>query len=181
LDLERNLIHWYFPKGRPKPRFNVNHKSEGFLIEGRAIRELRNEIVETLVPHGFQPQAEPKWKDSCAIALVHEELLSGKFVPAQGNILLIGDAAGFLLPITFEGIGTALISGISAADSIRKSTETGRDAASFYLEGVKPTVEVIRRLCALQVELDEVANRGPGPLAAAMLAAYRETLTIQTR
>ncbi len=181
LDLERNMIHWFFPKGRSKPRFNVNHKDDGFLIEGRAIRELRPEIEETLAPHGFQPQAKPKWKDGCAIALMHEELTSGKFVPAEGNILLIGDAAGLVLPITFEGIGTALTSGILAADSILRSTETGRDAASFYLEGVKPTVKVIRRLCALQEELEEISRQGPGPLAAAMLAAYRETLTIQTR
>ena len=108
--------------------------------------------------------------------------MSGKFVPAQGEHSLDrGTQPGWYCRSPLKGIGTALISGILAADSILRSTETGQDAASFYLEGVKPTVEVIRRLCAVQKELDEISSQGPGPLAVAMLAAYRETLTIQTR
>lgn len=181
LDLEKDVIHWYFPKGRSKPRFNVNHKNDVFLIEGRAIKELRQEINETLAPHGFQPGSKPEWKDGCAIALLHEELTSGKFVPAERNVLLIGDAAGLILPITFEGIGSALKSGTAAADSILKSTKTGTRAASFYLEGLKPIIEVIRNLCSLQNELEVVSNKGPEPLAEAILAAYRETLVSQSR
>ncbi len=181
LDLERNVIHWFFPKGRSKPRFNVNHKDDTFLIEGRAIRELRREINETLAPYGFQPHLKPEWKDGCAIALLHNELASGSFKPGEKNILLIGDAAGLILPITFEGIGSALKSAILAADSILHSTKTGHDAASSYLDGLKPMIEVIYRLCALQDELEEVSNEGPVPLASAMTAAYRETVTIQTQ
>jgi flavin-dependent dehydrogenase len=177
LEFERDWIHWFFPKGRAQPRFNVNHKNKVFLIEGRAIRELRTEIEETLAPYGFQPQGSLQWKDACPIALLHEQLLSRAFVPAQGNVLLVGDAAGLILPITFEGIGSALKSGILAAESIVRSVETGRSAAASYLEELEGVLEAIGHLCAVQNDL--AAERGPRDLATAILAAYRETLTIQ--
>ncbi|MFC1836522.1 hypothetical protein ACFL2Q_17660, partial [Thermodesulfobacteriota bacterium] len=41
LDLDKSYIHWFFPKGRQRPRFNVNHKDDVFLIEGSGIKELR--------------------------------------------------------------------------------------------------------------------------------------------
>ena len=50
LDLEKDFIHWFFPKSLPRPRFNVNHKDHMFLIEGSGLRELRNEIGKILSP-----------------------------------------------------------------------------------------------------------------------------------
>ncbi|MFH0824495.1 MAG: hypothetical protein V2B18_17205, partial [Pseudomonadota bacterium] len=167
------------PKGRSKPRFNVDHKDDFFLIEGRAIRQLRREIRETLGRYGFQPDLKPERKDGCAIALLYEELLSGNFLPALGNILLIGDAAGLILPITFEGIGSALKSGISAADSVLKAAETGKQAASFYLDRLEPILTAIRPLYSMQHEVDAASGEDPGAVAAAVLAAYRSTLTVQ--
>ncbi len=161
LNLEREFIHWFFPKGRAQPRFNVNHKNEVFLIAGRAIRELRTAIKETLAPYGFQPEHSPQWKDACPIALLHEQLLSGAFVPAQGNVLLVGDAAGVILPITYEGIGSALKSGMLAAESIVRSVKTGRPAASFYLQGLEGVLDAIRHLYEVQNNLAAIAERGP--------------------
>ncbi|MCJ7809677.1 MAG: FAD-dependent monooxygenase [Desulfobulbaceae bacterium] len=82
LDLERDIFHWFFPKGLPRPRFNVNHKDDVFLIEGSGLRELRSEIGKTLSLYGFDPDSEPIWTDGCAIALLHDDLLSGAFKPA---------------------------------------------------------------------------------------------------
>ena len=181
LELDKKVIHWFFPKGQPRPRFNVNHKNHVFLIEGSGIRELRNEIAQTLASYGFRPQSKPEWKDACAIALLHEQLMSRKFVPAQGNILLIGDAAGLILPITFEGIGSALKSGILAAESIVRSTKTGKNAANFYLETIEPILNTIRRLCIVQDELGTGFHTSSGSIAKSLLAAYRETLIIQSQ
>src|SRR5208283_2064584 len=179
LDLEKNAIHWFFPKGRPRPRFNVNHKNDVLLIEGSGIKELRPEINKTLGVYGFHPDSIPEWKDACAIALLHEELMSRKLVPAQGNILLIGDAAGLILPVTFEGIGSALKSGILAAESIVRSAKTGKPSAAFYLEAIEPILDTIRRLCIVQDELVTGCHPSSGALAKSLLAAYRETLIIQ--
>ncbi len=179
LDLERNLIHWFFPKGRQRPRFNVNHKDDVFLIEGSGIKELRREIDETLGKHGFRPGIKPVWKDGCAIAVLHEQLRSKTFVPAQGNVLLTGDAAGLIFPITFEGIGSALKSGVLAAESVAKSAKTRKPAADFYLPGLEPIVAKINHLCDIQEELGSASVADPQGMATALLSAYRETLVTQ--
>ncbi len=179
LNLEKDIFHWFFPKELPRPRFNVNHKGDVFLIEGSGLRELRGEIAETLSRYGFDPGRKPIRTDGCAIALLHDDLLSGAFKPAGKNVLLIGDAAGVILPITFEGIGSALKSGILASDAIIKHFDDGTQAASLYLKGIEPILEVIRRLCVVQTELKAASNGGADILAKALKDAYRETLTIQ--
>jgi flavin-dependent dehydrogenase len=180
VQLEKNLIHWFFPRGQSRPRFNVNHKNDVFLIEGSGIRELRSEIGQTLEPYGFDLQSKPEWKDACAIALLHEQLISRKFVPAQGNILLIGDAAGLILPITFEGIGSALKSGLLAADCIVRGSKTGKHTAALYLKALEPILDAIRRLCTVQDDLSATCHAGPSAVAESLLAAYREAFIVQS-
>jgi flavin-dependent dehydrogenase len=179
LDLEKDIFHWFFPKSLPRPRFNVNHKDDAFLIEGSGLRELRKEIGETLSRFGFDPDSKPEWTDGCTIALLHDDLVSGAFKPAKKNILLIGDAAGVILPITFEGIGSALKSGILAAEAIINRFDDGSQTASLYLKSLEPMVETIRRLCKIQDNLKVASNGGADLLAKALRDAYRETLTIQ--
>jgi flavin-dependent dehydrogenase len=177
LNLDTNFIHWFFPRGLPRPRFNVNQKNDVFLIEGAGIRELGAEIIETLLPYGFTSESKPIWKDGCAIALLHEPLLSGAFQPAKDNILLVGDAAGLILPLTFEGIGSALRSGVLAAEAIIKSTDDKKIAAPAYIQSIGGIVKAIRHLCSIQDKLKE--KKDARALAVFLLAAYRETLTIQ--
>lgn len=179
VDLDKKFIHWFFPRGLPRPRFNVNHKNDVFLIEGSGIKELRTEINEILGPRGLCPGIEPEWKDGCAIALLHDHALAGTFVPAQGNVLLVGDAAGLIFPITFEGIGSALKSGVAAAEAIATSARKGSSASTFYLKQIEPIMETVRRLCAVQDGLKSISAAGPDAMADALVAAYRETLTIQ--
>jgi len=179
LDLEKDIFHWFFPKGLPRPRFNVNHKDNGFLIEGSGLRELRKEIGEILSRYGFDRNDKPAWTDGCVIALLHDDLLSDAFKPAKTNVLLIGDAAGLILPITFEGIGSALKSGILAAEAIINHFDDGRQTTSLYLKTLEPMLETIRRLCTVQDDLKAASEEGAEHLANALRDAYRETLTIQ--
>jgi menaquinone-9 beta-reductase len=180
LDLEKDIFHWFFPKGLPRPRFNVNHKGDVFLMEGSGLRELRREIGEALSPFGFDPDSKPEWTDGCAIALLHDELLSGAFKPAKQNVLLIGDAAGLILPITFEGIGSALKSGILAAEAVihHFEGETGA-ASSLYHENLDPIIKSIRSLCTVQDNLKTASGGGAKILTRALKDAYHKTLTIQ--
>lgn len=179
LDLEKDIFHWFFPKNLPRPRFNVNHKNDAFLIEGSGLRELREEIGETLSPYGFDPESKPEWTDGCAIVLLHDDLLSRAFKPAKNNVLLIGDAAGLILPITFEGIGSALKSGILAAEAIIQRFENETEAASLYIQHLDPMLETIRHLLTVQDNLKNASEGGAELLAKALRDAYRETLTIQ--
>lgn len=179
LNLDKEYFHWFFPQSRPRPRFNVNHKGEGFLIEGSGIRELREDINRTLAAHGFEPSHRPVWKDGCLIPKLHGPLRSGSFSPARGNILLIGDAAGLIFPITFEGIGTALKSGLLAAEAIGWSAQEGREAAAAYLAGLRPLMGIIESLAGEQERLAQEAPQEAEALARALKGAYQKTLTLE--
>lgn len=178
LDLEKDYFHWFFPKYRSRPRFGVNHKGGCFLIEGSGIKELRNEIIQILTNYGFNTKSKATWKDGCRIPRLHEALIAGSFSPAQGNVLLIGDAAGLLFPITFEGIGTALKSGIFAADSVARSIKEGREAAGIYLQELKSILKTIRSLHFWNKKLEHEATKGGAELSKALKAAYGETLKV---
>ncbi len=176
LNLEKEYFHWFFPRGRPRPRFNVNHKGDCFLIEGSGIRELRKDIERILSAYGFDPSKPPIWKDGCLIPKLHGPLLSGSFFPARGNILLVGDAAGLLFPITLEGIGSALKSGLLAAEAIQQSAQAGRNATGYYLSLLQPVLQVIKTLLTCEENLARAAHLEPDALTLAIRDAYEKTL-----
>ena len=178
LDVKRDYFHWFFPKFRARPRFCLNHKDDCFLIEGSGIKELRGEINQILAGFGFDPKSKPLWRDGCMVPLLHKRLLDGSFRPAAGNILLIGDAAGLLFPISFEGIGTALKSGVLAADCIARSAERGGEAAANYLQKLESILKSIRNLYAWNKKLEQEAIKGVADLSKALKAAYVETLKV---
>lgn len=53
-------------------------------------------------------------------------------VPGRGNVLLCGDAAGLVEPITGEGIAFAMLSGLHAAQAIIETVAGGGDALPRY-------------------------------------------------
>jgi flavin-dependent dehydrogenase len=50
---------------------------------------------------------------------------------------LVGDAAGFILPLSGEGIGTALKSGLLAATSVIEASRNNNQASHLYLDHLK--------------------------------------------
>lgn len=178
LDLDNGYLHWFFPKARPRPRFNVNHKGDCFLIEGSGVKSLRPEISESLAEYGFHPERKPIWKDACMIPRLHEKLISSSFSPAKGNALLIGDAAGLLFPISFEGIGVALKSGILAAASIFESSRSRREPAAVYLEALAPIIEQLKTLYVLGKKLEKEHVKGGMALLNAVKEGYATALKV---
>ncbi len=176
LDIERDYCHWFFPKSLPRPRFDLHHKGDFFIIEGSGIRELREDIRLSLADYGFSANAQPLWRDGCAIPLLHKELITGAFSPARGNTLLVGDAAGLILPITFEGIGTALKSGFIAADAVTEAAGQGRKAGEIYLQQLGLLLSAIKKFHELQEDLSLAAAKGASELAMGLKEAYEETL-----
>lgn len=61
---------------------------------------------------------------------------TGRFYLGKGNILLVGEAAGFLNAFG-EGISCALSTGLFAAEAISKSTQSGDDTLALYTELTK--------------------------------------------
>ncbi len=60
--------------------------------------------------------------------------------PGRGNVLLAGDAAGFVDPLTGEGIGYAIQSGAMAAETGARAIREGRPilAESYYRAATRP-------------------------------------------
>ncbi|NUN24192.1 MAG: hypothetical protein HUU09_12125 [Candidatus Jettenia caeni] len=71
-----------------------------------------------------------------ASCLGNDMCTTGNFYLGKGNILLVGEAAGFLNAFG-EGISCALSTGLLAAEAISKSFTSGIDALGLYTELTK--------------------------------------------
>jgi len=178
VEIDRDYFHWFFPKARPRIRFDIIHKGDVFLIEGGGIREMRTEVNQTLIRLGFDPSTKPLWKDGCLVPGLLKALISGAFHPGLGNVLLIGDAASLIFPITYEGIGPALKSGLLAAEAISEAVKQGKQAADIYLGELESVLDVFKGLYALNKKMEQEAEKGVELLSKAMKEAYEETLKI---
>ena len=141
--LDKKYFHWVFPSGW-YPCFGVHHKNNHYLLEGR-VQQTRPKIVEVLAEYGFQADAKPLWCDACASRPGFlEDVFSGAFVPAQGNVLLAGDTTSLKIYSSGEGTGTALESGVLAAGSVVKALHSDGHASDLYMKELKPMVERMR-------------------------------------
>jgi geranylgeranyl reductase family protein len=72
--------------------------------------------------------------------------------PGRGNVLLAGDAAGLVDPITGEGIGHAVHSGRLAAEAAAQALARGRPAAALglYRRSSAPIRRAVRMACLLR-------------------------------
>jgi flavin-dependent dehydrogenase len=177
LSIPKDRFHWFFPFAFPSPRFDVSYKGGFFLIEGGNIRGLREHIKEILRGYGFPSDAKPVWRDGCVVADLYHDLLNGSFLPARENVVLVGDAAGMLLPFTQEGIGSALKSGVLAAESVREAIRGGGTAEERYLKKVQGVITVLKGLRSLDGGMRDIAKGGPGALSDAMGAYIARTLS----
>ncbi len=144
--LERDYFHGFFLPG--KFWFDINHKGPLFCLEvsgkPRELKKRLSQAKEILrKEYGFDPATRPIRRDGCLEPRIHEQLINSTFLPAKGNVLLTGDAAGFQLPNSM-GIGTALLSGFMAGESILESIKKRIPAESPYLQRTKQIVEVIK-------------------------------------
>ena len=178
LAIDRNWFHLFFPLSRRRPRFDMNHKGEFFLLEG-SLKELRSEIIQCLHPYGFSREQKPSWKDGCLSGpLPKEGLYTGSFMPAHGNILVVGDAAMLQLPVTGEGIGMALKSGLLAAHSVAESSASKRDAAEIYLPQYESLLKLLKELSPHDKKIEEAGRQGAEALFKAFAEGFRATLQI---
>lgn len=171
--LEKTYIHTFYDAVL-KYWFIINFKGPYLMLEvsGKLgeTSALKENVVKPYLAmeYGFDPSAVPLKLDGTVEAKLYEQLFSGAFLPAKGNILLVGDAAGFQLP-TGEGIGTALLSGVKAAEAVLVATKRSTPAAEIYLELTADLVDAIRRLYALAVKARFTAADDPQVTVARVL------------
>lgn len=163
LGLDKNYWHVFFHPGFIPYYFSVIHKEIFMLIEfGTRPKGLKKSLIQahdTLAEtFGFNLGVQPLWQDACAATAFYRELFSGSFSPAKGNSLLVGDAAGFILPLTGEGIGTALKSGWLAATAILEANRNNYRAGDLYLEKLKELISDLKKLYGYVKKVLEQTN-----------------------
>lgn len=145
--LDRNYFHGFYIPG--KFWFDINHKGPYYCLEVSAkpgeLQKRADQAKKILHRHyDFDPETQPLHRDGCMEPRIHEELIRATFRPAKGRVLLAGDAAGFQLP-TSEGIGTALLSGFMAGESIVEAIKGGGDVSERYLRKVQQIINTIEK------------------------------------
>ena len=81
-----------------------------------------------------------------------------------------------MLPVAGEGIGTALKSGLSAAESISKAIKLNREPAEIYLRELESILAALNNLYPLEKMIEEAAAKGPQALLDAFRESMEETL-----
>ena len=183
LDLESEFVHFfYFPD---LTGFAVNFKGDVFLLEmalkasqGNGARTLQEAEVWLAQNYGFTLGQKPLWRDGCFEPAMGKPPFSGPFPLAKNNALIVGNAAGLNVPITGEGIGTAIKSGLMAADAIIKANEKGRTAADFYLPAAQDILSTINAMYPPPGKLGEEAKRGMDCFLRTLRDIFSKSVTI---
>lgn len=180
LSLPRDFFN-FFTWSEIAPFFcDVCYKAGFFVIEAGAKWGKIDEVlcsfkrILSKIFH-FDLEMKPVWRKSCAVPSFYGALLSGPFKPASGRILLTGDAAGLVLPLTGEGIGPAIGSGVIAARAVANSINCGLDAEKGYLEGLRKLLEAHQFNYKLAKKSFEFAAKGGDHLLENMAELWRRS------
>lgn len=180
--LERDYVHMFFIPEMAPYYFDIYFKEDLMLLEvvsrvGGGIRELTAKAKSYLSQqYGFDFKGKPLKVEACTEPILYRELFSGSFVPAQGNALLVGDAAGLIMPVTAEGIGVALKSGFLAGEAVAQAAEAGVGAADIYVKKLGGLLTPIGKVYSWTKRIREAGAKGPQELAATLSQAWTDGL-----
>jgi flavin-dependent dehydrogenase len=108
-----------------------------------------------------------------------KELTSGSFFPCKGNLLLVGEAGGLLMPLMAgDGIREAIWSGILAAISIIRGAESGIKADRFYSNKVARIVKMLGTIYPWRERIKEQIIKGDKQILEVLERLWQETLNI---
>jgi flavin-dependent dehydrogenase len=189
LDLQREYFHFfYFPEIAVAPSFDAHHKENHFIIDVMAITgelkklNLVSRAKEVLFrEHNFDPKQQPLWTKGCLQPLLYRKIVSGSFSPCKGNVLLVGEAGGLLMPLMAgDGIREAVWSGLLAANSIIKAEEAAENAEKFYLNEIVNIVSMHKTIYSWAKKIREQAAKGGEPLLETLEELWEKTLSIDS-
>lgn len=183
LDLDKDYIHWFYPAELSPAFFTVHHKDGLIVLDvaGRPgqTKELMAWAKKYLAQnHHFDVDQEPVWKGGCLEPALYRELTSHTFKPAKGNALLVGDAAGFLMPVSGEGIGLAIKSALLAAGSIVAAMERGKPPDAIYLSEISSIISLFGEIYPWFRRIIDEARSGGHSLPQLLRDAYQGSLRI---
>jgi flavin-dependent dehydrogenase len=120
---------WVFPKGK---WLSIG---VGGIFKGKKInpRQQFNNLIK-----GLQFVTEENVKEVFGHPL--PSFYSEEQIVSRGRVLLVGDAAHLIDPLTGEGIYYALRSGMLAAEAILQSKRNGANVSNYYQGAVKSLI-----------------------------------------
>ena len=180
LDLDKKYFHWFFPL-EIDGGFAVHQKDGLIVVDFGSNIGMMKQVVDwsknfLYQNYNFNFRQRPVWCGGCLDLLLWQGLFSHTFLPAKGNVLLVGDASGIRLPVSGEGIGTALKSGLLAADSIISAIKSGVPPDGHYLDGIEPILTEFRKMVPQFKRINDEKKSGGASLPIVLAEAYRETL-----
>ncbi len=183
LDLDKRYFHWFYPLEQSPSSFAIHRKDNiTVVVFGSRIGRLKPFIVwvkDFLVRnHHFDIRQKPVSQDGCLEPVIPKALITHAVLPAKGNALLIGEAAGFVLPVTSEGIGTAIQSGLMAANSIIKAIDSGARLDETYTASLESIFSTFSELIPWVKRIEAEIKSGGASLPRVFAEAYGATLTM---
>lgn len=183
LALDPEYFHiFYWPDLRA---FGINYKADVFLLEVTPRRYERDGSDIVRRAHvwlsrdfGFDLGSKPLWRDGCYEPALSQRPFPGLFPLAKDNVLLVGNAAGLNIPVTGEGIGTAISSGLMAAAAVVKASETGRKAADFYIPECQRMIDVLGTLYPPPGTIREAVTKGMDRFLQVFKETYSRSMDI---
>ncbi len=91
---------------------------------------------------------------------------------------MVGDAALLQLPVSREGIGIALKSGLLAAHSVAETMASKRDVVGIYIHRLEPLLNILKELYPWDKKIEEESRKGPNALLSAFAEGLRATLRV---
>ncbi len=181
LDLDEAYNHWFYPREWFPGIFTTHYKDGHTVIDYAApldrLKEMRTWARDYLTAnHGLDPAINPVWENGCLEPVLLREIFDGSFIPARGNALLVGDAAGLLLPVSGEGIGTALHCGVAAAEAIAEAKWNQTEAYQGYLKRLAPLVDTLEEMATRFKKMRDAVKTKDAALPGIIADAYRATL-----
>lgn len=184
LELEPEYVHYfYFPD---LSGFDVNFKGDVFLLEvsprptqgdgADIVRQAEDWLARE---YGFEPGTAPLWRDGCYEPAMSRKPFKEPFPLALNNALLVGNAAGLNIPITGEGIGTAIKSGLGAADAVISAHKKGKMAADFYAGFCREMISTLEGMYPPPGMLRDSVQKGMDSFLEAMKDIYADSLTVR--
>lgn len=117
-------------------------------------------------------------RNACVEPVLYSQLFKGLFQPARGNVLLTGDSAGLVMPVTGEGMGTGMLSGLAAAMAVERALKKNMRAEEPYLSGVRGLIEKLKGPYEMVRDIRREADKGPSALLEVTAASWKRTLAL---
>jgi len=124
-------------------------------------QDVKARMARYLKLHGVEP-------DSVKIKGAHLPFGDYKKMPGRGNVMLVGDAAGFVDPLTGEGLAYAMESGALAAEAAAEALKAGHPDRAF--------AGYHKRVKYIQGELDKANKLRQYAFSSKLSGIFREKL-----